>query len=213
MAQAIVLGPGVLGKEAFEKQQQQIATEGGAIGIGPELQKPFVPRVAGAKPTTVIAGQAPLTPGLPADLGAAQRARQAVLDEQRRVADEQAAEARRRLEAAIATKAAKKAAKNAAKAAQPGKPSAPPKPDPAPVTPMSAPPVISFSETDVQQLLASNPQEWKVVLEAEAKRPEGPRPSVADMVLALPENVLADIPVDVIAQLRELVVPHNPSAE
>lgn len=196
---AVVLGPTILGKEGFAKQQREIATEGGAIGIGKELQKPFVPK-----------GKAPIeAPALTHDearrqaqesVGKAARERAAQL-EVKRIEREQAA-------AAAAAAAAAKA--KGGKKAKAGKPSAP-LVDGVPAPTTSAPAAASFAEDDVMRMLSEDPNQWNLILEAEKVRPEGPRPIVATMVLAAADKMdTRPIPPEVLTVLLAIQDQANP---
>lgn len=80
-----------------------------------------------------------------------------------------------------------------------------PKPAQAPKAP-EAPAVASFSEQEIELMLATDPNAWDKVCEAEIARPEGWRPAVAHMVLnAAPEAKDKPIPTPMLEELRATV--------
>lgn len=95
------------------------------------------------------------------------------------------------------------------KAVTPGKaavPMAEPKPVATKKKGVAEPKVVSFSETEVQIMLAKDPNAWDEVLDAESKRPDGVRKLVAQLVLAAADHAAArPVPETVLATLREVV--------
>lgn len=79
-------------------------------------------------------------------------------------------------------------------------------PQPAPVVEVVAEPVASLAESEVETMLAMDPNAWDKVCEAESKRAEGWRPAVANMVLnAAPEATAKPIPEAVLDVLKAVV--------
>jgi hypothetical protein len=71
--------------------------------------------------------------------------------------------------------------------------------------PKPKPTDAGLSENDIADMLADDPNRWDTILETEAKRPEGFRPRVAQMVLnAAPEAKAKPMPDDVRAHLERL---------
>lgn len=71
--------------------------------------------------------------------------------------------------------------------------------------PMGAP-QASYSEQDIEVMLATDPNQWDLVCQTESERPDGWRPAVATMVLnAAPDAKDKPIPAPVVAELKRVV--------
>lgn len=216
MAEAIKLGPAVLGKEEFLRQQREQALAGGSIGLGNATQRLFVANAPPPKRARLVEHAVDALMPLvmrpnPTAIAAAVQAEK----------DAAAREARQARTIAAA------AAARGGKTQQPGKPSAPKPPLTKPMTKQqrdaqaraakkaqaaAPPPAPSFSERDVDTALREDPNQWDAVLKAELQRPEGPRPIVATMILAVADQATAKpIPSDVLTQLLALQAMVPPS--
>ena len=64
---------------------------------------------------------------------------------------------------------------------------------------------VSFSEGEVESMLTDDPNQWSVIIDAEAKRPDGPRPAVAALVLSVAELATDNpVPAPIMAELEKL---------
>ena len=54
-------------------------------------------------------------------------------------------------------------------------------------------------------MLTDDPNQWSVIIDAEAKRPDGPRPAVAALVLSVAELATDNpVPAPIMAELEKL---------
>lgn len=64
---------------------------------------------------------------------------------------------------------------------------------------------VGFSEGEVESMLTDDPNQWSVIVDAESKRPEGPRPAVAALVLSVAELATENpVPAPILAELQKL---------
>lgn len=70
------------------------------------------------------------------------------------------------------------------------------------------PAVLSYTEDEVFAMLEQDANLWPKVLDAESKRPDGPRPAIAALVLSIVDRAV-DVPVpeEVLTELEALVTP------
>lgn len=79
-----------------------------------------------------------------------------------------------------------------------------------PAADSAAPAVELYDVGQVEALLTENPNDWAKVVDAEAARPEGPRPEIAALVLAVAELATTNpVPEEVLAAL-EKIAPEKP---
>ena len=70
----------------------------------------------------------------------------------------------------------------------------------------SAPKTVAFTEAEVEAQLAADANVWDTVLDAESKRPEGPRIAVAALILAAAERAETNpIPESIVQELERIV--------
>lgn len=68
-----------------------------------------------------------------------------------------------------------------------------------------APKKVAFTEDEVQHLLEVDPDQWSAIVDAESKRPDGPRPAVAAIILGFVSETKANpIPEAIITELERI---------
>jgi hypothetical protein len=181
---SVVLGPRILGKEAFEAQREQMSKEAGSVGLGDAFNKPFVPNVT---EDADFSEQPPVEAAV-------------------QLTKRQQRQQRQQRKQAAAGKASVPSGKGKGTAPKPPK-------SEAGKGKKNAPKTVEFSESDAVRLLTADANIWPKILDAETKRPEGPRLAVATALLDAGGKAKREVmPKEIIALIKGML-NLDPTAE
>jgi len=73
---------------------------------------------------------------------------------------------------------------------------------------VEVPAQVSYSEEEIEAMLAEDANVWDVIVDAESARPEGPRAAVASMILAAADRAtVKPIPAEILEVLEGMATP------